>query len=107
MTDNQLDNLLSQYRLPCSIDVTDAVMRQVAARPILSPIHHSHTPKFSIAASIAACLTIGALFAGHRYQTNLHDRQLASLFSTVYDYHNDYPDNTSVYAEESLIGYYI
>lgn len=106
MTDIQLDTLIKNHHCPYRVDVTDAVMHRIMTKPLLSPGNSIHTHRISIAASVIVLLTVGAFFAHYRYTDHRESHQIASLFTTIYDYQYNNEGITSVYLEEAPIEYF-
>ena len=89
MTDNELDTLLRQHSLTRSVDVTSAVMHRVKHTPYLMPSHPLRRRRMAAVAAVA-CLLLSTSGIGYsHYQNRLADQRIASMFTSVYNYHND------------------
>lgn len=113
ISDEQLDDLLREDAKALTawipgkrVDVTGAVMERVGKMPYMLPSHNTALLRRRRAVAAVAVMVIltttGAGFG--QYQTKVADEQLASMFSSVYDFHADY-GSSSVYASESDLGY--
>lgn len=91
MTDEDLIQQLRDMHYPGRVDAVDAVMAQVANRPLLAPAppRPRRWIRYTSAAAACALLAVGvnmALLLGRQYDS----QSIGSCMAEVYDYHTDY-----------------
>ena len=115
ITDQELDALLREdARITAASipegghrDVTPAVMQRVRKMAFLLPSYNPllRRRRLAVAAvAVIVLLTTTGAGLGH-YQSRVADEQLASMFSTVYDFHADYGQDTYSPAGELELAY--
>lgn len=111
ITDEELDALLHDYAQVdypghTSVDVTGAVMQRVRKMPFVfrqPKVPHAVRRAVAAIAVMVVLATGGAGFG--QYQNKVANERLASMFSSVYDFHADYGSGISTCASELEIGY--
>lgn len=99
MTEDSLIQQMRDMRYPGQVDVADAVMAQVASRPLLALQHPQRRRWIAYAAAACALLAVGISVA-LRSSQQFDSSSISGCLAEVYDYHTDYGQNADA-------GYYI
>lgn len=105
--DNLILQQLREINYPGHVDVTDAVMRQVANTP-LTPTLRPHYRWRNISIGVAACAVLFvAINITRLFTHNYNEAQICSNLFEIYDYHADYgTDQASYYSLGGIETFY-
>lgn len=77
---------LAHLQYPRQVDVVDRVMAQVAARPYLQPVHHTHVWRRLSAVAAAAAVVLLAVNVTSLYTRSYDEEGMGSTLAQLNDY---------------------